>query len=111
MKKLQRERRLPPLPSWFEALAVLRDRDVEIEEDGTSFHLRRQTVVVGQGGVFLLAQIPLRGGSAVQVRVSGTESESTFAARVESSRMGLGTLFRVSPEGLLQRQWKRLLSG
>ena len=110
MKRLQRERKLPPLPLWFEARAVLRDSDVEIEEEGTRFRLRRQTVVVGLGGLFVLSQIPLREGSAVRLWVGATGSNVVGTARVESIRLGLGTVFRFSPAGgQLRRRLKQLL--
>jgi len=111
MRKLERERRLPPLPSWFEARVVLRDSDVEIEAEGTRFHLHRQTLVVGRGGLFLLSQVPLRKGSEVRVWVGGPRSSVESPARVESGRSGLGTVFRFPAAGdSLQRQLKQLLT-
>lgn len=99
MNSREGKRKLPPVPAWFEARRVLSGSDVLVNCKHTHFSFRNQTVVVGRGGLLLLASLPLREGSPVRLEVSADGQRWNVEATVAQALPGWGTVFQLTLPG------------
>lgn len=111
MNSRERQRRLPPVPAWFEARRMLSGADVLVHCNHVHFGLHNQTVVLGRGRLLLLAPLPLREASPVRVEVTRDGQRWEVEAAVAHALPGWGTVFRFAPtDGWGWQQLKAYLS-
>lgn len=87
----------PPIPAWFQAQRVLSGAEVFVHCNHAQFGFHNQTVVLGRGGLLLLAPLPLREGTAVRVDVSRNGQGWEVEAAVAHALPGWGTVLRFPP--------------